>query len=141
MNVRFKTLSGASYRDPECGRVLGTPPAPPPAPHLADRGHLRVSGVSHLALLSSLLVLPLSLLDCNIILTFSWGLKSCRRTLCPNLPLLQSASTSFRKAQAILYQPPGSLESVKMLTCHHMLYLSVHSDCSFYWPLTLGGNR
>ena len=62
MNVRFKKLSGASYRDPECGRVLGTPPAPPPAPHLADRGHLRVRGVSHLDIIIIIIIIIINIL-------------------------------------------------------------------------------
>ena len=101
MNVRFKTLRGASYRDPECGRVLGTPPAPPPAPHLADRGHLRVRGVRHLdiIIIISIIIIIISIVIIIIILYY-----------CPHLEL------GFEELQADpLSKPAASPVSIHKL--------------------------
>ena len=81
----------------------------PPIPNVFDVGFL-LFAVCYLKTLKNMIT-P-SPESCFILIighsnfTFKWGLNICSLTFWPNLPLRQSASTSFRNAHAILYQPP-----------------------------------
>ena len=88
-------------------------------------GYLALFPVLH-QFQTSLMLFSSSLVSVKV----GWGLNIWSLHLWPNLSLLQSASTTLRKAQAILYQPPLNYCMKHCIISWLFVYLSDHILCN-----------